>query len=95
MSISEQLGGEPALTAVLVTFTGVLGAILVTPLMNLLRVRSYAARGFAAGLAAHGIGTARALSVDPIAGAFAAIAMGMSALVTALIVPPLPHLMGY
>ena len=56
MAISKDLGGVPALTAVLVVFTGVLGAVIVTPLMNAMRMRDYAARGFAAGLAAHGIG---------------------------------------
>jgi putative effector of murein hydrolase len=95
MGISQELGGEPALTAVLVILTGVLGAGLVAPLMNALGIRNYAARGFAVGLAAHGIGTARAFSVDTVAGAFAAIAMGMSAVATALIVPPLLAWMGY
>ena len=36
-----------------------------------------AARGFAFGLASHGIGTARALTKDKKAGAFAALAMGL------------------
>ncbi|WP_455854793.1 LrgB family protein, partial [Ensifer canadensis] len=39
VGISQQLGGDPALTALLVIFTGVFGAIIVTPLMNLLRIR--------------------------------------------------------
>ncbi|HEY4040633.1 MAG TPA: LrgB family protein [Rhodopila sp.] len=59
MGISARLGGDPALTAVLVILTGILGAIAVTPLMNSLRITDKRARGFAAGLAAHGIGTAR------------------------------------
>jgi predicted murein hydrolase (TIGR00659 family) len=87
MSIAETLGGAPSLTAVLVIATGILGAIVVTPLMNALRVRDYAARGFAAGLAAHGIGTARAFSVDPVAGVFAGLAMGLNAVATPIIVP--------
>ncbi len=89
MAISEQMGGQPALTAVLVIATGIIGAVMVTPLMNALRIRDYAARGFAAGLAAHGIGTARAFAVDPVAGAFAGIAMGLNAIMTALIAPAL------
>ncbi|HXT08059.1 MAG TPA: LrgB family protein [Roseiarcus sp.] len=87
MAVSEQLGGLAPLTAVLVVLTGVIGAMLVTPLMNALGVRDYAARGFAAGLAAHGIGTARAFTVDPVAGAFAGIAMGLNAVVTPALVP--------
>ena len=87
MSITEGLGGDPALTAVLVILTGMIGALVVTPLMNALRIRDYRARGFAVGLASHGIGTARAFQVDPVAGTFAGIAIGLNAVMTALIVP--------
>lgn len=87
MGISQQLGGQPSLTAVLVIFTGILGALIVTPLMNALRIGDYAARGFAVGLSSHGIGTARAFSVDPLAGTFAGIAMGLNAVLTAFLVP--------
>jgi predicted murein hydrolase (TIGR00659 family) len=87
MGISARLGGDAALTAVLVILTGIVGAIVVTPLMNRLRITDMRARGFAAGLAAHGIGTARAFQVDPLAGTFAGIAMGLNALLTAVIVP--------
>ena len=87
MGISEGLGGAPALTAVLVIATGLIGAVMVTPLMNAVGIRDYAARGFAVGLASHGIGTARAFSVDPVAGTFAGIAMGLNALLSAVLVP--------
>jgi len=87
MSISEGLGGDPSLTAVLVILTGVIGAIIVTPLMNALRITDFRARGFAVGLASHGIGTARAFQVNPVAGAFAGVAIGLNALLTAAIVP--------
>jgi predicted murein hydrolase (TIGR00659 family) len=89
MGISERLGGIPSLTAVLVITTGVVGAIVVTPLMNALGIRDYAARGFAAGVAAHGIGTARAFQVDTLAGAFAGIGMALNGALTALLVPAL------
>ena len=89
MAISENLGGVPALTAVLVITTGIIGAVIVTPLMNALKITDYAARGFAVGLASHGIGTARAFVVDEIAGTFAGIAMGLNGVVTALVVPAL------
>ncbi|MCZ8100977.1 MAG: LrgB family protein [Burkholderiales bacterium] len=87
MGVSEALGGVPSLTAALVIATGIIGAVMVTPLMNALRIRDYAARGFAVGLASHGIGTARAFTVDPVAGTFAGIAMGLNAVVTAVLVP--------
>jgi putative effector of murein hydrolase len=87
MGIAEKMGSDPALTAVLTILTGITGAIIVTPLMNVLRLRNYAARGFAAGLTSHGIGTARAFQVDPLAGTFAGIALGLNGLLTALLVP--------
>jgi len=89
MAISESMGGRPALTAVLVITTGVMGAVIVSPLMNALNIRDYAARGFAVGLTSHGIGTARAFAVDEIAGTFAGIAMGLNGVATALVVPVL------
>jgi predicted murein hydrolase (TIGR00659 family) len=87
MAVSESLGGLPPLTAALVIATGIFGAIVVTPMMKALRIRDYAARGFAAGLASHGIGTARAFSVDPVAGVFAGIAMGLNAVATPVLAP--------
>jgi predicted murein hydrolase (TIGR00659 family) len=87
MGIAEKIGAEPALTAVLVILTGISGAIMVTPLMNVLRLKNFAARGFAAGLTSHGIGTARAFQVNPLAGTFAGIALGLNGLLTALLVP--------
>jgi predicted murein hydrolase (TIGR00659 family) len=87
MAITESFGGDPALTAVLVMFTGIIGAIVVTPLMNRLRITDWRARGFALGMASHGIGTARAFQVNSLAGTFSGIAMGLNALVTALLLP--------
>jgi predicted murein hydrolase (TIGR00659 family) len=87
MGISEMLHADPSLTAVAVILTGIMGAIVVTPLMNLMQITDFRARGFAVGIAAHGIGTARAFQVDAVAGVFAGIAMSLNALVTSLLVP--------
>lgn len=86
MAISSGLQGDPALTAAVVVLTGICGAIIVTPMMNAMRIKDFSARGFAVGLASHGIGTARAYSVDPVAGLFSGIAMGLNAVLTSLIV---------
>ncbi|WP_299363128.1 LrgB family protein [uncultured Paracoccus sp.] len=87
IGIAERLGGQPTLTAVLVLLTGVFGAMVATPWLNLIGVRDWRARGLAVGTAAHGIGTARAFQVDPTAGAFAGIGMGLNAVLTAIIAP--------
>ncbi|MEM5492498.1 LrgB family protein [Hoeflea sp. AS16] len=87
MGITEQLGGLPSLTAVLVILTGILGAVLGPLLLTLIGVKDWRARGLALGTASHGIGTARALQVNELAGAFSGLAMGLNALATAILLP--------
>lgn len=87
IGIAEQIGGLPTLTAALVILTGIIGAMIVTPMMRLMRVKDWRARGFAVGVAAHGIGTARAFQVNETAGAFAGIGMGLNAMLTAIVAP--------
>ena len=87
IGISQSIGGSPTLTAVLVIVTGITGAVVATPLLNLIGLKDWRARGFAVGVAAHGIGTARAFQVNPTAGAFAGLGMGLNAVLTALLAP--------
>lgn len=87
MGISEALGGLPSLTAVLVILTGILGAALGPLVLDLIGVRDWRARGFAIGVASHGIGTSRALQVNETAGAFSGLAMGLNAVATAVLLP--------
>ena len=93
MGVAEQLGGLPSLTAALVILTGILGAMLGPPLLQVLRIKDWAAQGLAMGVASHGIGTARALQANEAAGAFAGLAMGLNALATSLLLPALWRLL--
>ena len=94
MGIAEKLGGLPSLTAVLVVSTGILGAVLARGTLNLLGIEDHAVRGFAVGVAAHGIGTARAFQVSETMGAFAGLAMGLNGLASAFLFPLLATLWG-
>lgn len=87
MGITEQLGGLPSLTAIIVILTGMIGAMFGPLLLNALGIKDWAARGFAIGTASHGIGTARALQVNELSGAFSGLAMGLNALATSIILP--------
>ncbi len=87
MGIAEKTGGIPALTAVLVILTGVSGAVMAKYVLDGLRIADHGVRGFAVGIAAHGIGTARAFQVSEQAGAFAGLGMGLNGLVTAILAP--------
>ncbi|HSN41363.1 MAG TPA: LrgB family protein [Burkholderiales bacterium] len=87
MGISEKIGGIPSLTAVLVIMTGVSGAMMAKYVLDALRIRDHGVRGFAVGIAAHGIGTARAFQISEQAGAFAGLGMGLNGLLTAILMP--------
>ncbi len=87
MGIAERIGGLPSLTAILVIATGILGAMGASFIYRALKIEDDAVRGFALGIASHGIGTARAFQESEQAGAFAALAMGLNGLMTALLLP--------
>ena len=87
LPVAERLGGLASLAAVAVAITGILGAVVGRPVLNALGIENHAVRGFAVGLTAHAIGTARALQVSETAGAFSALAMGLNGIATAVLVP--------
>jgi predicted murein hydrolase (TIGR00659 family) len=87
MGIAEKIGGLPALAAVFAVTTGIVGAALGKYVLDALSIRDWRVRGFALGLAAHGIGTARAFQVNADAGAFAGLAFGLHGALAALAFP--------
>jgi predicted murein hydrolase (TIGR00659 family) len=93
MGIADKIGGIPALAAVFAVVTGMVGALSGKALFALLKIPTDAdgwmARGFSLGTAAHGIGAARAMQVNPDAGAFAGLALGLQVVLAALLIPML------
>lgn len=87
VAVAARLGGLPSLTAGAVILAGVTGAVLGPALLDRLRVRHPVARGLALGTGSHGIGTARALSESPAAGAAAGSAIVLAGAVTAALAP--------
>jgi predicted murein hydrolase (TIGR00659 family) len=87
MGIADKIGGLPALAAVFAVTTGVIGAALGKYVLDALRIRDWRVRGFALGVAAHGIGTARAFQVNAEAGAYAGLAFGLHGALAALLFP--------
>lgn len=87
MGIAEKIGGLPSLTAVLVVTTGIVGAVFGNKLLSLCRIQDDSVRGIAMGVTAHGIGTARAFQVSKEMGAFSGLAMALSTVITAFLLP--------
>ena len=87
MPVAESMGGSVPLSAVAVALTGISAAVLSGGLFGLLGIRNEMVQGFALGAAAHAIGTARAFQVGEVAVGFAALAMGLNAIATSILVP--------
>lgn len=87
MLVASQIGGIAALAAVFVMITGVIGAMLGPSLLRLCGVRHHAALGMALGMTAHAVGTARAMQESEECGAFAALAMSLMGVATAVLLP--------
>ena len=94
MAIARSIGGAPSLAAVFVILTGSVGALTGTALLDRVGVRDARARGLALGVAAHGMGTARAFQASLETGVFATLGMTLNAVVTALVLPWLAQLLG-
>jgi predicted murein hydrolase (TIGR00659 family) len=89
VELAPLIGGDPALTVVLVVATGILGAMLGPWVLDLAGVRDPVARGLAFGTVAIGIGTAQAATEGEIQGAVAGVAMGVAAVAMAMVAPVL------
>ena len=93
IALTTEIGGVPALTAVLTVLTGVLGASLGPPLLDALRVRDPRVRGLTVGASSHGIGTAAVMHEGRTVTAFAGLAMALATLATSVWVPLLVPLL--
>lgn len=87
MGITEKIGGIPSLTSAFVMLTGVFGAAVAQGILRRMKIGDDSTCGFALGVAAHGIGVSRAFQVSQKMGAFAGLAMGLSGVLTAVLLP--------
>jgi len=98
MGVAEKIGGIPALAAVFAVVTGLVGALSGKYLFDAIGIATdgngWIARGFALGTASHGIGAARALQVNAEAGAWAALALGLQAVLASVLIPLVSAIIG-
>ncbi len=87
MGIAERIGTSPTLTAIFAVSTGIIGAIIAPFILNLLKIRPWWQRGFPIGIASHGIGVSRAMSINAEAGTYASLAMGLHGIIGSLAIP--------
>ncbi|MGY3929469.1 LrgB family protein [Aeromonas encheleia] len=87
MSVSQSLGGIPAIAAAVVVIVGIIGALIGYPLLKLLKVTDPEAQGLAMGACAHAIGTATSAEKGVTQGAFSSLAMVVCGILTAAVAP--------
>lgn len=87
ISVSQALGGIPALSAAIVIVTGIIVAIAAEPVCLMLGISHPAIVGTLMGLTGHGIATARAVEMDSQTAAFAALSMGLTGVYTSTVFP--------
>ena len=80
------------MAAVFAVLTGMTGAAFGPWLLSRVKVQTPMERGLAMGTTSHGQGTARILQENEETGAFAGLAMGLTALGVAILLPLLARL---
>ena len=86
MGVSEELGGFPAITAVVIVVTGIFGNIIGETVCKALNVTDPVAVGLAFGTSAHAIGTAKAMELGETEGAMSSLAIVTAGIITVLLV---------
>jgi predicted murein hydrolase (TIGR00659 family) len=86
ISISEKIGGIPSLAAVFVVICGIFGGVFGPIIRRKIGIQSKVAKVLAMGASSHALGTARALQMGAVEGAFSGLAIGIMGIMTALIV---------
>lgn len=87
LSIAELVGGSASLTASMVLLTGLMGCLLIPLTLRLLQVKDDRVKGLVMGVTSHGIGTAQAFETSVTCGAFAGLAMTVTGIISAFLLP--------
>lgn len=87
MVLSEQNGGIPPLTTVVIIVTGILGSLMGPALCKLLRLKDPVSQGVALGTASHVVGTSKANELGEIQGAVSSLSLACAGILTAVLFP--------
>lgn len=86
LQLAQFTHAPATLAATLAVISGLVGALVLPSLLNLLGVKHPLARGIAIGSVSHGVGTARAREEGELTGAASSIGMGLAALTVTVVV---------
>lgn len=87
MGISEELGGFPSVTVVMICLTGLLGNVMAVPMLKFFRITDPVAKGVAIGTSSHASGTARAMEIGKLEGAVSGLSIAVAGIMTSVAAP--------
>ncbi|GAM58778.1 lrgA-associated membrane protein lrgB [Vibrio ishigakensis] len=93
MQISAELGGEPAIAAILVLLAGLCGALFAYPIYKMLNIQHPIAKGLTLGTVSHALGTATAFEHSRRDAAFSSLALVLCGVITSIFAPMVMGLM--
>lgn len=82
IGVSQELGGIPSLTVVVIIITGVLGNIFAELICKVFRITDPIAQGVGIGTSTHAVGTARAMEMGQVQGAMSSLSIVVAGLLT-------------
>ncbi|MGV3488907.1 MAG: CidB/LrgB family autolysis modulator [Tuberibacillus sp.] len=87
MGVAKNIGGIPAVTAVFVIITGLLGATIGPFVIRFFRIDNDIARGVLFGTSSHAAGTSKAFEYGSVSGTISSLSMIIAAIITIFIAP--------
>jgi len=87
IELSSQIGGMPQITIAAIIISGLTGVIAGPIIFKVFKINDKVARGIAYGTTAHALGTTKAIEEGEVEGSMSGLSIGISGLLTAVIVP--------
>lgn len=84
MGLSEELGGDPSVTAAAIIVTGIFGNVSAPLILKLFGIKDPIAKGVAMGTAAHAIGTTKAMEMGETEGAVSSLSLVVAGIITVI-----------
>ena len=94
MEVTESVGGIPALTATIVVFVGIFGAITGFRILRYGHIGMPSSQGISLGTASHAVGTSAAMERSMEHGAYASLGLTLNGIFPAILAPYVLHWMG-
>lgn len=88
-SLSQAIGGVPAITVVSIVMTGILGAIISPVVLKVFRIGHPVAMGIGIGSSSHVLGTTKAMEMGETIGAMSSLSIALTGIMTYVLLPML------